>query len=1012
MTTKGLFIGVNRHADVRVRELQGAARDALALHALFVDSLPGMVATLLIDADATLDCVATELARTLGNAGPDDVVLVSFSGHGTRSHRLVPFDLNCDRTEETSYCMGELARLFKASRARAILCILDCCFSGGAPARVLEDSPAPRNVVVELDELAGEGRILIAASNTNEPAWETPGSGHGLLTKAVIDSLLEAEGPVDIQEAMARVMAIVRTEALRIGVVQTPVLVGKVTGGLVMPPLQRGPAYFAAFPDRRGATATPDIRGLAAFGIPSLLLDAWSQSFAKGLNDLQVRAVNDGRVLDGNSLLVVAPTSSGKTFVGELAAARAVTEGKKAVFLVPYRALVAEKYDTFAQLYGPLGLRVLRCSGDYQDQISDFVLSRYDLAILTFEMFLQLTVDRPDVLSSLGLVVLDEAQFITDPRRGINVELLLTLLLRARTRGTTLQLVALSAVISDVNLFDEWLGIDKIVHTKRPVPLTEGVLDRQGVFVFADGSGQRREMRLLAAHEIVQRRDKPSAQDVLVPLAQKLIAQGETLIVFRNRRGSARGSARYLASDLSLPPAANALSELNTADPSSATADLRQCLRGGTAFHTTDLSRDEKSLVEREFRRKDSAIRAIVSTTTLAAGVNTPASTVVLAEQEFVGEDGRPFSVAEYKNMAGRAGRLEFRAEGRSIIYAETPFERERLFARYVLGSPEPLRSSFDVSAMSTWVLRLLSHVHQVPRHEVVALLANTYGGYLAARANPQWGARTTAELEDILHEMLRLKLLEEEDNRVQLTLLGRACGRSSLSFRSCMRLVDVLHGLSGRQLTGEMLMALVQLLPESDNGYTPLMRRGQAERNRAAAVTKRFGPVITQLLQKFAEDDWDWLGRCKRAAILWDWINGVRTDTIEREYSPNSYQGTIALGDILKFADATRFHLRSAQQIASVMLIPGCPDELVLDQLGRRLQVGIPVAALGLLELPLTLDRGTLLALCVAGIRTREALSTLDRDAVTASVGSAVAAALDEAGCLRPMQPDNEGAA
>jgi helicase len=83
----------------------------------------------------------------------------------------------------------------------------------------------------------GEGRILIAASNVNEPAWETAGSGHGLLTMALIDTLGAADGAVDIQSAISQVMSIVRTEAERIGVTQTPVMVGRVTGGLVMPAL-------------------------------------------------------------------------------------------------------------------------------------------------------------------------------------------------------------------------------------------------------------------------------------------------------------------------------------------------------------------------------------------------------------------------------------------------------------------------------------------------------------------------------------------------------------------------------------------------------------------------------------------------------------------------------------------------------------------------------------------------------------------------------------------------------
>ena len=132
--------------------------------------------------------------------------------------------------------------------------------------------------------------------------------------------------------------------------------------------------------------------------------------------------MNDYRVLDGQPLLVVAPTTSGKTFIGELAAARAIADGRKAVFLLPFNALANEKYEEFEELYGQeLGLRVLRCTGDYADETEPFAKGHYDVALLTYEMFLGLSVAMPTLLSKIGLVILDEAQFITDPTRGIGV---------------------------------------------------------------------------------------------------------------------------------------------------------------------------------------------------------------------------------------------------------------------------------------------------------------------------------------------------------------------------------------------------------------------------------------------------------------------------------------------------------------------------------------------------------------------------------------------------------------
>lgn len=126
--------------------------------------------------------------------------------------------------------------------------------------------------------------------------------------------------------------------------------------------------------------------------------------------------------------------------------------------------------------------------------------------------------------------------------------------------------------------------------------------------------------------------------------------------------GETRGCAEYLAAHLNLLPAKDAIARLPKADPSISTDGLRGVLNGGVAFHNSHLSADEKRVVEEEFRALDAGIRIIVSTTTLAMGVNTPANSVVVVGLQHPGD--KPYSVAEYKNVVGRAGRLGFAEHG------------------------------------------------------------------------------------------------------------------------------------------------------------------------------------------------------------------------------------------------------------------------------------------------------------------------------------------------------------
>lgn len=170
---------------------------------------------------------------TLSVAGPDDVVVITFAGHGSPDGNLVLFDTNAADLTSTGLSMARLADAFKTTKARAVLCVLDCCFSGQAPARVLETAARPRSAFA-LTGIYGEGRILLAACATNESAWEQPGTEHGLLTHAVIEVLTSAVGDsVSFPEIAGEIIRLARVEAERISVTQTPVFLGNVQGGLV-----------------------------------------------------------------------------------------------------------------------------------------------------------------------------------------------------------------------------------------------------------------------------------------------------------------------------------------------------------------------------------------------------------------------------------------------------------------------------------------------------------------------------------------------------------------------------------------------------------------------------------------------------------------------------------------------------------------------------------------------------------------------------------------------------------
>ena len=598
MALRGLFVGIDRYASPHINWLSCARRDATALHAIFSDTF-GDGAILLRDQEATRSAIEDQFVQ-LASCDPDDVVVVAFSGHGTTTHELVTYDAMLSDLSGSCIPLELLTEWFTRIPARRLVCFLDCCFSGGMGAKVLRVDATPRSMISVaslLDQLSGDGRLILTASLATEEAWEHQKLGHGLLTYYVLEALRGAEevrqsGKISVLRLLDYVIQRVTDGAAQFGKPQHPTLKGSIDGQLSWPVFTAGPVYYGAFPERAQPKATADIASLAAFGFPEALLDAWGGAIPS-LNQLQVDAINEFNLLSGDHLVVSAPTSSGKTMIGELAALYGTLQRKRAFFLLPLRALVNDKHEYFQRTYGSFGLRTIRATGEITDDIPSLMRGQYDVCLMTYEKFAALVLGAPHLLDQIGSIVVDEVQMITDSSRGVNLEFLLTILRARRQQEIEPQIIALSAVIGDTNGLERWLGARLLRRTERPVPLEEGILTADGGFRYLDQDGRERSQE-----RFIQRQwGKGSSQDWVIPLVRELIGEGNQVIVFRETRGEARGCALYLARDLGLGPAQGALDRLPAGDPSLASSALRDALAGGVAFHISDLDRDERSII-------------------------------------------------------------------------------------------------------------------------------------------------------------------------------------------------------------------------------------------------------------------------------------------------------------------------------------------------------------------------------------------------------------------------------
>ena len=208
----------------------------------------------------------------------------------------------------------------------------------------------------------------------------------------------------------------------------------------------------------------------------SPLLAAFADRYPFALDDYQREACR--HVETGSGVLVAAPTGAGKTVVGEFAVFLALRTGRKCFYTTPIKALSNQKYADLVRRHGSSSVGLL--TGDTS------VNSEAPIVVMTTEVLRNMIYARSATLSNLGYVVLDEVHYLADRFRGAVWEEVIIGLADA------IQLIALSATVSNAEEFGEWLSevrgeMAVVVSERRPVPLFQHVLVRHRLYdLFAE----------------------------------------------------------------------------------------------------------------------------------------------------------------------------------------------------------------------------------------------------------------------------------------------------------------------------------------------------------------------------------------------------------------------------------------------------------------------------------------------------------------------------------------------
>src|SRR3954462_13013766 len=212
---------------------------------------------------------------------------------------------------------------------------------------------------------------------------------------------------------------------------------------------------YAAFRRNQGGAAIAEFETGYPFG-----LDAFQRTACLALEE-------------GRGVLVAAPTGAGKTVVGEFAVHKALSEGRKAFYTTPIKALSNQKYNDLVERYGAGKVGLL--TGD------NAVNAGAPVIVMTTEVLRNMLYAESPALAGLGYVVMDEVHYLADRFRGAVWEEVIIHL------PASVTLVSLSATVSNAEEFADWLvtvrgHTEVVVSEHRPVPLWQHMLVGKRMF--------------------------------------------------------------------------------------------------------------------------------------------------------------------------------------------------------------------------------------------------------------------------------------------------------------------------------------------------------------------------------------------------------------------------------------------------------------------------------------------------------------------------------------------------
>ncbi len=430
------------------------------------------------------------------------------------------------------------------------------------------------------------------------------------------------------------------------------------------------------------------------------------------------------------SVLVSAPTGSGKTLIADYIIDKFLKENSRIIYTAPIKALSNQKYKEFTDSYGEEKIGLIT---------GDLVINpTAQILLMTAEVYRNMVIVNDETLDSVAYCIMDEIHYISDVDRGHVWEESIIF------SPQQVKFLFLSATIPNSVEFASWVSSIKDTKVKvitsdvRSVPLERKFYDAELGITTLEEIAEKKELdKYPDYNHFMKGKHKPPrvAKPDFRFLIKDLGPENLPCIYFVFSRAKTMEYAASLAGNnqfLSIEEQKEAIgiaskefNELNKEIISlKTTQKLRECIPKGVAFHNAGILPELKHIVEKLFSK--GLIKVLFTTETFAVGINMPAKTVCFdALRKYSDAGFRYLTSKEYFQISGRAGRRGIDKKGLSVAVIFRPSADIGKIKSFTTADTLPLRSQFRLTYNT-----ILNMINQHSAEENTTILTKNFLTY------------------------------------------------------------------------------------------------------------------------------------------------------------------------------------------------------------------------------------------------------------------------------------------